>query len=202
MRQVRRRQRTRRLIRWGIVVGVAVGIAAIVWFVGRQGREREKEAASAAERINASAVEEQDATLPNEHKEPYGQGEGGVPAFGGNHTPNTLSPETKVYTQQPPEETAIHNLEHGYVIVYYSDEGDNALDPAMVSALEDLVNGESEVLMSPYAGLAKPLYLVAWGARQAIDPPADADPADVVLVTETFIEDWKNGKYAPEAAAA
>lgn len=201
MRQARRRQRNRRLIRWGIVLGIAAGIAAIVWFAGSADRERSERAVGAAERIDASPVEEQDATQPNRHEEPYAQGEGGVPAFGGNHTPGTLEPEPKVYPQQPPEETALHNLEHGYVIVYYSGEGDTALDPEIVGALEDLVNEETEVLMSPYTGLAEPLYLVAWGARQAIDPPADASVDDVVLVVEDFIEEWKNGSHAPEAAA-
>jgi hypothetical protein len=124
-----------------------------------------------------------------------------VPAFGGNHTGGTLPGEPKIYTQQPPEQTAIHNLEHGYVIVYYAADGENALDEGLVSALEGVVEGESEVLMSPYEGLADPLYFVAWGARQACDPPADASTEDVVDVAEGFIAEWKNGEFAPEAAA-
>jgi hypothetical protein len=200
IRQARRRQRTRRLVRWGIVAGVAGGIAGAIYLAGSESREIKEKAAAAAVRVGATEVETEEG-LPNAHKEPFGVGQGGVPAIGGNHTPGALPAEPKTYQQQPPEETAIHNLEHGYVIVYYADEGDNALDPDVVSALEDVVNDETEVMMSPYQGLAQPLYLVAWGARQAIDPPEDASADDVVLVTKAFIDEWKNGRFAPEAAA-
>ena len=201
IKQARARQRNRKLIRWGILLLVVVVIAGIVWFAGRQERQEQEEAALAADRISCTEIEEQEATLPNDHKEPYASGEGGVPAFGGNHTGGTLGADPKVYQQQPPEQTAIHNLEHGYVIVYYAADGDNALDAEIVSALEGMVEGESEVLMSPYDGLDQPLYFVAWGARQSCDPPAEADPADAVDVAEGFISEWKNGDFAPEAAA-
>jgi hypothetical protein len=200
IRQVRRKQRTRRLIRWGIVAGVAGGIAGAIYLAGSESREIKEQATVAAERVGATEIET-DEGLPNEHQEPYGTGSGGVPAMGGNHTPGALPAEPKTYQQQPPEETAIHNLEHGYVIVYYADEGDNALDADIVSALEDVVSDETEVMMAPYQGLAQPMYLLAWGARQAIDPPEDANPDDVVLVTKAFIDEWKNGRFAPEAAA-
>ena len=199
IRQVRRRRRTRRLIRWGIVLGVAAGIFAIVWYSGRADRELEKQAAAAAERVNASEVETEEG-LPNEHVEPFAVGVGGVPAMGGNHS-NALPPEPKVYMQPVAEENSIHNMEHGYVLLYYAADGENALDEKFVSSLEDLVNDETEVLMSPYEGLAEPLYLVAWGARQSVDPPADASAEDVTLVARGFIEEWKNGEFAPEAAA-
>ncbi len=202
IRQARRKQRTRRLIRWGILLLVVAIIAAIVWFSGRQDRVQEEEALAASERISCTEVEEQEATLPNEHTEPYAQGEGGVPAFGGNHTGNTLPPDPKVYAQQPPEQSAIHNLEHGYVIIYYAADGENALDEGLVSTLEGLAEEESEVLMSPYEGLSQPLYFTAWGARQACDPPADATAADAVAAARGFIDKWKNGQYAPEAAAS
>ena len=201
IRQARRKQRARRLIRWGILLGVVALIAGIVYFSGRAERQEQEEARLAADRVSCTDVEEQDAVLPNEHTEPFALGEGGVPAFGGNHTGGTLPAEPKVYQQQAPEQTALHNLEHGYVMVYYAAEGENALDEELVSALEDLVNEETEVLMSPYEGLADPLYFVAWGARQSCSPPEDASPADVVNVAEGFLAEWKNGQYAPEAAA-
>lgn len=202
IKQVRRQQRTRRLIRWGIVLLVILGIVAIVVIQRNKSAKEEQIALSAADRLNCTEVEEQEAEQPNEHVEPYAQGAGGVPAFGGNHTGGALPADPKVYSQQPPEETAIHNLEHGYVIVYYSNEADTALDEDLVGQLEDIVQGETEVLMSPYAGLAEPLTFVAWGARQSCDPPGDASPEDLALVTETFIEDWKNGPFAPEAQVA
>ncbi|MGH2712104.1 MAG: DUF3105 domain-containing protein [Actinomycetota bacterium] len=139
--------------------------------------------------------------LPVAHEEPYALGEAGTPAAGGNHAPTPLPPEPKVYTQQPPEEAGVHNLEHGYVIVYYRS-GDDGLPQELVTALATLVNGETEVLMAPYEGAESLLWLVAWGVRQPCDPAPGTDPADVVLVARAFIDDWRNGPYAPEPAAA
>lgn len=199
IKQARRRRRNRRLIRWGTAVGVVGLIAGGIYLAGGESRDLERRAGAAAGRVNAAEVETEP-DLPAEHVEPFAAGVNGVPAVGGNHSSN-LPPEPKVYTQQPPEESVIHNFEHGYVAIYYAEEGENALDPKFVSALEDLVNGESEVFLSPYEGLAQPLYLTAWGARQAVDPPTDASVEDVTLVAQAFIDEWKNGQFAPEPSA-
>lgn len=139
--------------------------------------------------------------LPIRHEEPYALGEVGNPSVGGNHAPAPLPPEPKVYTQQPPEEAGVHNLEHGYVIVYYRP-GDDGLPQESVTALTTLVNGETEVLMAPYEGAESLLWLVAWGVRQPCDPPPEANPDDLVLVAKEFIDEWRNGPYAPEPSAA
>jgi hypothetical protein len=158
--------------------------------------------AAAAERVPCFDVYEQAQVvdLSTGHDPPYAHGEEGTPAAGGNHTPIPLPAEPKVYTQQPPEESAVHNLEHGYVIIYYRP-GDSPLPQEIVAALEDLVNGETEVLMAPYEGAESALWLIAWGVRQACEPAAGANPADVVLVAQAFIDEWKNGPYAPEPQA-
>jgi hypothetical protein len=159
------------------------------------------ELAAAAERISCTDVEEEPDQMTF-HEEPYAQGVNGVPAIGGNHTSATLPSEPNLYRGQPPEETAVHNLEHGYVIVYFALEGDNPLEEGVFLALFDLVDGQSEVLLAPYDGLAQPLYLTAWGARQACALPPGADPEDVMLVTQAFIDEWRNGPYAPEPEAS
>ncbi|MGH2691186.1 MAG: DUF3105 domain-containing protein [Actinomycetota bacterium] len=180
-------------------MAVVAAIATPIIISNVRSSEEEQKAAAAARRIGCGPIEEEP-DLPNEHVEPFAQGEDGVPAVGGNHS-SALPPEPKVYTQQPPEENAVHNLEHGYVLVYYAADGENALDEKFVTALEDLVNDETEVLMSPYEGLAKPLYLTAWGVRRGCDPPAGASTDDVVTGATGFIDEWKNGQFAPEAAA-
>ncbi|MGH2710379.1 MAG: DUF3105 domain-containing protein [Actinomycetota bacterium] len=188
------------MVRWAITLAVIAAVVVTVIVIQNQGKIDEERLNSAAERLSCTEVEEQDAEQPNEHTEPFATGEGGVPAFGGNHAPGPLPSEPKVYEQQPPEEAAVHSLEHGYVMIYYSTEDENALDPEVVSALEDLANSETEVLMSPYAGLDRPVYFVAWGARQSCDPPEGASAGDLTLVARGFIQEWKNAEFAPEPA--
>jgi hypothetical protein len=88
------------------------------------------------------------------------------------------------------------------VLVYYADAGENALPDDMVGELEDLVDSESEVIMAPYPGLSSKLALASWRQLQTCNPPGDADPEDVVTVAEAFIDRFRNGPLAPEAAAA
>lgn len=198
MKQARRRQRTRRLVRWATTLAVIAGVVLLVIYIQNRGKVDEGQLATAAERLNCTEVEEQDAEQTNQHAEPYDVGEGGVPSFGGNHNGTYLPADPKVYDQATPEDQAVHNLEHGYVLIYYANEGDGALSEELISGLEDLAEGETEILMSPYPELAQPVTFVAWGARQSCDPPENASSGDAALVAQGFIDEWKNGQFAPE----
>jgi hypothetical protein len=85
--------------------------------------------------------------------------------------------------------------------VYYSDEGDNALDEDVRGALEDYVEGQDKVLMMPYADLANTLDFVAWGKLQTCDPPADVSSGDLVTVLTGFVDEYRNSPEAPEPNA-
>jgi hypothetical protein len=202
IKQAKRRQRTRRAVRWGVVVAAAGGIGWFVWNQVQENREVQQRAAAAAARVGIGEVQE----LPDEgtqHLQPtdpppqYGT----TPAASGPHAQSPLPAEPKVYDQPVPETAAVHNLEHGYVLIYYRADGEGALDEAIVAELDDLAEGETEVIMAPYENLSEGtnLALVAWTRLQEGQVAADADPADVALVTRGFIEEFKNGAAAPEA---
>jgi hypothetical protein len=205
IREARRRQRMRRLARWGVAAGVAGGVAVAIFLFTRQGREEQAEAQAAASRLNCTPIEtKQDevdaaAALDQQtlHSPPFSQGRNGVPVTAGRHsTPLPSAPA--VYEQPIPEANAVHNLEHGYVVIYYAAEGDNELTDPIRSRLEDLANGEEKVLMAPYRGLAASFDLVAWGKLQTCDPPDDAEPDDAATVAEYFISQFRSGGLAPE----
>jgi hypothetical protein len=209
IREARRRQRMRRLARWGVAAAVVAAVGTTIFVFTRQGREEAAEAEAAANRLNCGPIQtrqdEVDAAAALDaqtlHSPPFAQGRNGVPVTAGRHS-TPLPPEPAVYEQPIPEENAIHNLEHGYVVMYYAAEGQNALADPIRSRLEDLANGEEKVLMAPYRGLTDSFDLVAWGKLQTCSPPQDADPDDAATVGEYFISQFRSGGLAPEPQGA
>lgn len=62
-----------------------------------------------------------------------------------------------------PNETQIHNLEHGGVIIQYKESSDSAL----VAQLTTLAKSyPTKILLAPYPSLSERVALTAWGARQ------------------------------------
>jgi Protein of unknown function (DUF3105) len=205
IKQARRRQRIRRATRWGIAAAVVLGVGAFVWFQVRESTQLQGAAQAAAERLNSDGIQtyqqqvDEAAALDAQtlHSPPFSQGQNGVPVTAGRHS-SPLPPDPAVYDQPIPEANAVHNLEHGYVVIYYAADGEHALAEDIRTALEDLAEDESKVLMAPYPGLANSFDLVAWGKLQAFDPPADADPDDAVTATRAFIDQFRSGGLAPE----
>lgn len=204
----RRRQRVRRATRWGAAAGVVALIAGGVYLFTGESRELQAEAEAATERLRGTPIqtnqEEVDAAAALDstalHSPPFAQGQNGVPVTAGRHSSPLPAPPF-VYDQPIPEANAVHNLEHGYVIVYYAPEGENALDDEVRSALEDYIRDESDkLLMAPYPNLSSSFALVAWGKLQTFDPPPDADPEDAVTVAGAFVDRFRSGGLAPEPA--
>ena len=206
IKQARRRQRVRRATRWGIAAGVLALIGGGIYLATREGAQLQEEAEAAAERLNGTPtrtlqgeVDEAAALDPQTlHSPPFAQGENGVPVTAGPHSSPLPTPPF-VYQQPIPEANAVHNLEHGYVIIYYAADGENVLADDLRSALAEYVEDESsKVLMAPYSNLASSFALVAWGKLQTFDPPADADPEDAVTVAQAFVDQFRSGGLAPE----
>lgn len=209
----RRRQRIRRATRWGAAAGVVALIAGGVYLFTGESREARAEAQAAARALNCTPVDLDQAEQPDpyegmspeevaavNHSPPFASGENGVPATAGPHS-QQLPSDPAVYEQAVPEANIVHNLEHGYVLIYYAAAGENALSDDIRSELEEVARSQSEVLMAPYPDLASPMALVAWRELQQCDPGDEADPEDAVVVAEEFIDRFKNGSLAPEPAA-
>jgi Protein of unknown function (DUF3105) len=206
IKAARRHQRVRRATRWGIAAVVVLGIAGGIYLGTREDRELRRDAEQAAERLNGTAIQtrqgEVDAAAALDqqtlHSPPFAQGQNGEPVTAGPHS-NPLTTPPFVYEQPIPEANAVHNLEHGYVIVYYAADGENALADDIRTELEGYVEGEGDkILMAPYPDLANSLALLAWGKMQTFDPPEGADPADAVTVARSFVDQFRSGGLAPE----
>lgn len=110
------------------------------------------------------------------------------PPSGGDHNATPLT--CGYYDQQPPDEFAVHSLEHGAVWVAY----DPSLGPADVDVLKQLATLD-HVIVSPYAGMDAKITAVAWAHRLELDSVSDPRLRE-------FVEAFRNADTAPEPGAA
>lgn len=202
-RSARRRQLTRRAVRWTALV---VAVAAVTGFVSYrvlQDRTLIQRADAAASDIGCGEIEE----LPNEGRAHLQPGSAAptyatTPAASGPHSPSTLAPGVEVYDEPVPEVQAVHNLEHAYVLIYYRADGPEALDDEVREALAGLAEGQTKVILAPYPELPEgtSLAFVAWTKLQECPAVTDADQA--ILAAEGFIKRYRGTTNAPEPSAA
>ena len=200
IRAIRRRRYLRRGIIGLVVLGAIGGITAFVLINNARESERREEAAALASTVGCQPANED---VPDEGAAhvPQPQPYQNVPASSGPHNASPLPPDVGFY-DQPFDPTfefrAVHNLEHGYVLMYYEQEGDNALPDDVAGDLRGLAESEEEVIMAPYPNLQEDenLVLVAWNTEQRCDVEGDA--GDVRAVAGSFIDTYRNGP-APEA---
>ena len=99
------------------------------------------------------------------------------PATSGPHSPTPLPPDPHVYFEPVDEAALVHNLEHGYVLIYYVAE---LLDSDVLERLTALAELEDKVIMAPYdLGPDTALAFVAWRRIQTCGPNVTPDEAEV-----------------------
>jgi hypothetical protein len=93
------------------------------------------------------------------------------------------------YTEPIKDETQVHNLEHGHVMVQH-----NGLEASQLDALEELVRKDPKmILVAPYPDMEPVLALTSWGKIQTCSAWSDGIPA----LVEYFIK--SNRDNAPES---
>ena len=195
-----RRSATRR----GLVF-LAVGAAALgtLWYLNRAASPKPlpPEARVAADAAGCGQIETPTATPDRTHLQ-SGQSYAFVdhPATSGPHDPTPLPIPPHTYDQPIPETQAVHNLEHGAVIAYYRADGDGALAPDAVQALDDVADTSKSTIAAPYAELAPgtSLAVTAWNKLLECSGPVSADQARLIL--QGFISAYECTSNAPEAA--
>jgi hypothetical protein len=111
-----------------------------------------------------------------------------TPPAGGDHNAYWLN--CGVYTEQVPNENAVHSLEHGSVWITY--------DPAVVTDAEvDELKAKlpsTYTLLTPYEGMDSPIAVSAWNAQLKVDS------ADDERIDEFIAAYWRSTN-APEPNA-
>lgn len=147
-----------------------------------------------------SAAEKQ-ADLGNAHQNDLDHQYPDHPATSGPHYPVPLPPQPAVYATEVPEARAVHNLEHGYVIVYYQPSGADALNAASLEAVHAAVIAQRRVLLAPYPNLPAGvgLALTAWRELQRCPGRVPATEAREALAA--FVAAYRDSPAAPEPGA-
>jgi Protein of unknown function (DUF3105) len=156
----------------GVVVLIAVGIIGYgVWAAARSSNEASTPWAERAAGIEGlvNYRENADKTITaREHKSgplTYTTN----PPVGGDHNPRWQNCNGDVYTEPIPKEHAVHSLEHGAVWLTYKQ----GLPADQVAKLQQKVDGQDYMLMSPVASLEKNVSLQAWGYQLKVDTVDD-----------------------------
>lgn len=208
IRRARRRVLLRRLSRVGIVLLLAALIGVLIYWRGGESRRQRAEAAEATQRLGCSQVED----LAEEGRQHLAAGEqppdyGTTPGTSGKHNGSPLPADPRVYDQPfdaTLEARAVHNLEHGYVLLYYRSQDDAGVPESVVNALADLANAEDQVILAPYPDLPdeQSLAFAAWTHLRSCPTVTANDADDVIAVARGFIDEFRDHSDAPEAAAA
>ena len=87
---------------------------------------------------------------------------------GGAHSAS--SPRCGIYGDELSAELAVHTLEHGAIVVWYSAE----LEDDVGSDLRQIVQRfDDRVILSPNDALSDPIVVTAWNRLKAYDAPVD-----------------------------
>ena len=111
-----------------------------------------------------------------------------APPVGGDHSGAWQN--CGVYREPVPEEQAVHSLEHGAVWITYSPSAPDDV----VDRLAEKADGETHVLVSPFADQDDDIVLSAWGAQLRT---AFGDEGAI----DDFIASYQEGAQAPEPGA-
>lgn len=106
------------------------------------------------------------------------------------------------YSEAPPDENLVHNLEHGYVIIWYDCSTlEGAQCQGLMGQIEKVMQrarpvvfttGAKKLIAVPRPGMESRIALTSWGRHYRLD---DFDEASVMQ----FITDFRN--QAPEPGA-
>ncbi len=202
-KQIARGERRRRLV-WAVGIATVVGVGAYLVLNVASPGEISAEAQEIAQAAGCGEVQTPVADAPGGQHLSAGQSAGYTdrPATSGAHDPSPLPNDPPVHTEPIREENAVHNLEHGYVILYYRADGPEALGEDVVTRLSSIAEQQDKVLVAPYPNLNEGTSLAITAWNKLWECPATIGAADAATLANAFIEAYRGTSNAPEPNAA
>jgi hypothetical protein len=131
---------------------------------------------------------------------PLGSAPGGQHLGSGEDTTYDQQPASSGFHDPAPirEENVVHNLEHGYVVLYYRAEDPDPLPEDIVASLARIAESQDKVFLAPYPDLPEgtSLEMVAWNKTWGC--PSTVSAADASAMATAFIEAFRGTTNAPE----
>jgi hypothetical protein len=180
---------------WGLIVVavvVAVFAAAVLTYAVLKVNKANAEKVTSPDQI--SGVKSYDYPAGQQHVDTavdYKES----PPVGGPHAPPPAWADCTgtVYTVDIRHENAVHSLEHGAVWITYNPDDVSQAD---IDTLAKLVENKPGRMLSPYAGLDKPISVQSWGHQLKVDSAGDKR---IKQFADFFT---LNDKYTPEPGAS
>jgi len=155
---------------WGLIAGavaVAVFAAAILTYAVVQVNRSNANQVTSVDQI--ADLQSYDYAAGQEHVgTPVTYTE--TPPVGGPHDLEWADCTGTVYDVDIRHENAVHSMEHGAVWITYDPD---TISDEDLSTLEDMVEGRSGLMLSPYAGLGSTISLQSWNHQLAVDSASD-----------------------------
>jgi hypothetical protein len=202
-KQIVRAERRRRLV-WAIGIATVVGVGAYLILNVASPGEISAQAQEVAQAAGCGEVQTPLADAPGgQHLASGGSADYTQrPATSGPHDPAPLPNDPPVHTEPIREENAVHNLEHGYVILYYRADEPEALGEDVVARLASIAESQDKVLVAPYPNLNEGTSLAITAWNKLWECPATIGAADAATLANSFIDAYRGTSNAPEPNAA
>lgn len=198
-KRARRSAKMKRVTSFAVVAAVGIGVFAFLQRASSPGSIPQA-AIAAAEAAGCGGVETPASSAPGglhlESGASYSYDQ--HPATSGYHDPSPLAIPPHVYPAPIAETRAVHNLEHGAVIMYYRQSGDGALAQPILDRMTTIANATDNVILAPYAQLPEgtALALAAWNKLQTC--PAGVSGPQAREIALGFIHAFVCTSNAPE----
>ncbi len=111
-----------------------------------------------------------------------------LPPTGGGHSP--VWQNCGIYEEPIDVGNAVHSLEHGAAWIAYQPD----LPEDEAAYLQDLVRGQTHILLAPYPDLRNPVVVTAWSVQIELESATDDRLVD-------FVSRYRQGPTTPEQGA-
>ncbi len=201
-KQIVRAERRRRVL-WAVGIATVVGVGAYLILNVASPGAISAEAQEVAQTAGCGDVQTPVADAPGGQHLASGESAGYTqrPATSGPHDPSPLPNDPPVHTDPIREENAVHNLEHGYVILYYRADGPDALGDDVVTRLASIAEQEDKVLVAPYPNLNEGTSLAITAWNKLWECPGTIVADDAATLANAFIDAYRGTSNAPEPNA-